>query len=75
MSEFDNACAWGVETGRTFIYDDYNARLVATPPDHDEWHRWTEFRDDDGEFTYVSDHEGYALDAEEFGDTDIEEKR
>lgn len=60
-------CAYGSATGRTFIYDDYNVVLVTSEPDHDEWHLWTEYRDEEGEFTYVSDHEGYALDSEEFG--------
>lgn len=62
-----NDCAYGRETGRKFIYDNRNARVVADEPDHDEWNLWTEYLADDGEFTYVSDHEGYALDAEEFG--------
>lgn len=63
-------CAWGIPTGRMFIYDDYNACLVKSVPDHDEWHVWTEYRDEDGAFWYVSDHEGYTLDAEEFGPID-----
>jgi hypothetical protein len=66
-----NDCAWGQETGRLFVYDDYNAKLVNVVPDHEEWHLWTEFKDEDGEFTYVSDDpDGYWLDAEEFGPID-----
>ena len=60
-----------VETGRMFIYDSSICGLVAVAPDHDDWHYWTEMKDADGDLYYVSDHEGYTLDAEEFGDTDI----
>lgn len=61
-------CAFGKETGRTFIYDDLACEVVATEPEHDEWHRWTEFKAEDGSMTYVSDDpDGYWLDAEEFG--------
>lgn len=62
-----NDCEYGEETGRVFIHDDSICELVNTVPQHDEWHLWTEFKGADGEMTYVSDHEGYALDAEEFG--------
>lgn len=56
------------DTGRTFIYDDLNACLVReAPKDHDEWAVWTEWRDEDGDIWYTSDHEGYTLDPEEFG--------
>lgn len=57
----------GKPTGRTFIYDDANGCLTKAEPNHDEWHRWEEYRDDDGDLWYVSDHEEYTLGAEEFG--------
>lgn len=61
-------CVHGPDTGRYFIVDDVDCKLVTSVPDHDDWHVWTEMGpDDEGEFWYVSDHEGYTLDAEEFG--------
>ncbi len=60
------------KTGRVFIHDDYNVKLVTTVPDHDEWHLWTEFRGDDGDLIYVSDHEDYTLVADEFGPIDTD---
>ena len=63
-----------VPTGRTFIYDNLLCECVPTVPDHDDWHRYTEVRDPDGDLWYESDHpDGYVLDAEEFGDTDTPE--
>jgi hypothetical protein len=70
-------CAYGVETGRTFLVDGdgdilqmstngYQFDDVAVEDDGNE-HVWTEFKDADGELTYVSDHEAYALTADEFG--------
>lgn len=60
---------FGDETGRYFIADQRNGgELVTSIPDHDEWNVYTECGpDEDGAFWYVSDHEGYTLDAEEFG--------
>jgi hypothetical protein len=66
MSDYE--CAYGAETGRLFVYDDADCGFIIGLPDNDEWHLWTEYRAEDGTLTYVSDHEGYALDAEEFGD-------
>lgn len=66
-------CAYGHETGRKFIYDSDDMRLLHHPladgerPYGDNWAVWTELRDADGELWYVSDHEEYTLDAEEFG--------
>lgn len=55
-------------TGRKFIVDDNNGEFLPSAPDHDEWAVWTEWVDNiDGSLWYVSDHEGYTLDAEEFG--------
>ena len=69
-----NDCAWGEETGRKFIYDDHNAKLVLNKPAHAEWHEWTEYLGSDGELTYVSDDpDGYWLDAEEFGPIEYED--
>ena len=56
-----------VATGRKFIHDDWNVKLVAEKPNHDAWHEWTEYRAADGSLYYVSDHEDYTLDADEFG--------
>lgn len=63
----DCPLAIGRPTGRWFIYDDYNTKLVRDEPDHDEWHRWEEYREADGDLWYVSDHEDYTLGADEFG--------
>lgn len=55
------------DTGRVLIYDDFKAEVVAEEPDHDEWHRWTEWTDEDGEVWWSSDDpDGYVLSAEEF---------
>ena len=54
-------------TGRKFIYDDLNAKVVEEKPSHDEWHEWEEWRDEDGDLWWSSDDpDGYILSAEEF---------
>jgi hypothetical protein len=56
------------ETGRVFVYDSRNDVIMdIAPTDHDDWAVWTEFLDADGELSYISSHEDYTLDAEEFG--------
>lgn len=55
-------------TGRKFIVNDMDGEFLPSQPDHDEWTVWTEWVDNiDQSLWYVSDHEGYTLDAFEFG--------
>jgi hypothetical protein len=65
-----NDCAWGEETGRVFFSDQDGQPATKAQFDahvgEDGWHRWVEFKDSDGEFTYVSDDpDGYWLDSDE----------
>lgn len=63
-------CAFGQLTGRVLIYDDQSCEVIfdlSARPSHDDWHEWTEYRNSEGEATWVSsDPDGYWLDDEEF---------
>lgn len=54
-------------TGRRWFIRDGEVDLLNEPPtDTVEYAEWTEYTDGDA-LWYVSDHEDYTLDAEEFG--------
>jgi hypothetical protein len=69
----------GQPTGRTFLVDSSDGGEIigmstngSQFPEYadDAGHDlavWTEYKDADGDLWYVSDHEEYTLDAEEFG--------
>lgn len=61
-------CAYGQETGRKwYVIEGEDELLTEEPLPPVIAALWTEFKDADGELTYVSSDEGYALTAEEFG--------
>lgn len=56
------------DTGRSwFVIEGEDELLKEEPMPPLVAAKWTEVLDEDGELWYVSDHEGYTLDAEEFG--------